>query len=323
MSGLNSDESCVSGEPRVGSDASAFPFLANLDRWVTANPWHPRLLPFVVYIAFLLVIDFGREWSLYTYPLLYAAQCGLVIFLLWRYRHLTPEVTLRFHWLAIPTGLLLCWAWIELGQLTISVNDRFDYSGEEHYFQTMLEQSAPLGWSSLALRLLGMSLLVPVFEELFTRSAMLRGLHRPRETGLGLVQIAEDMPLIGEWIADTRLGHRAAAAPPMFTRQLTQTPLGKLSVFGVAASTLIFMANHAPRDWAGCIACGLVWCWLLWYTNRDHLQPSAADPAGTANAGRGTRRSHRLGLGPIIWSHGITNAALWGYCVYTGDWQWM
>lgn len=309
------------------SSAVSQGLLAPLDRWVAANPWHPRLLPLVVYIAMLMVIDFGRGWSLYTYPALYALQCGLVAWLLWRYRRLTPELTLRFHWLAIPTGLGLCWAWIELGGLMIAWSDRFDYSlGEPHYFQTMLDTSPPLAWSSLVLRLLGMSLLVPLFEELFTRSAMLRGLHRPRATGVGLIQLVQDIPLIGEWVGETRLGRRAAAAPPMFTRQLLETPLGRLSVFGVAASTAIFMANHAPRDWAGCIACGLVWCGLLWYTNpgaRQRREAEDAPPRSSLLALRPSRPRRPLGLGPIIWSHGITNAALWAYCVYTGDWQWM
>jgi len=46
----------------------------------------------------------------------------------------------------------------------------------------------------------------------------------------------------------------------------------------------------------------LVWCALVWWTNRG---------------------SHRLGLGPVIWSHAITNALLWGYTIWSGDWQFI
>ena len=29
------------------------------------------------------------------------------------------------------------------------------------------------------------------------------------------------------------------------------------------------------------------------------------------------------GLGPVCWAHGITNALLWGYTVYYGNWQFL
>src|SRR5690606_19422022 len=128
------------------------------------------------------------------------------------------------------------------------------------------------------------------------------GLHRFRPTMLGLAQVLVDMPVIGEWLEDTELGRKAAAAPPQLTKQLVETPVGHLTVFAVIASTLVFMASHAMRDWPGCIACGVVWCLLLGWTKRPSL------PAAQC-----------LGIGPIAWSHGICNATLWYYCVSTGD----
>lgn len=330
----------ASADPSEPSPAVRGP-LAPLDAWVAANPWHARILPFVAYIAFLFVIEQARGLSLYLYPVLYALQCAAVAYLLWRYRRYTPELTLRFHWLAIPTGLFLCWAWIELGELSMwawpsRLAPTPEEAAEPHYFQTMLAASPALGWTALVLRVLGMSLLVPCFEELFTRSAMLRGLHRAKPTAIGLIQVLQDMPLIGDAIAETKVGQKAAALPPMFTKQLVETPLGHLTVFGVTASTLIFMLNHGMRDWLGCIACGVVWCVMLWWTNREGVggrvsgvgsgsgtTPSATNPTPQPLNPTPSRRSRALGLGPIIWSHGITNAALWAYCVYTGDWQWM
>jgi hypothetical protein len=29
------------------------------------------------------------------------------------------------------------------------------------------------------------------------------------------------------------------------------------------------------------------------------------------------------GLGPVVWTHGITNAALWAYTLYTDDWRFL
>lgn len=257
-----------------------------------------------MYLVFLAIIGFARDVSLLTYPILYALQVVCVSYLLWRYRKHLPELTLKFHWLAIPTGIGLCAAWVALGEWMISLwPARFGPDAEPHYFQQMREQSQALYVTSLSLRLLGMTLLVPLFEELFIRSACLRGLHDARKTGIGLVQLAEDLPLVGEPVIHTELGRRAALKPPMFTEQLLEQPLGKLTVFGVAASTFIFAVNHVPRDWPGAVACGVVWCGLLWYTNRPGRK--------------------QLGLGPVSWSHGITNAALWAWALWTAQWYWM
>ena len=90
----------------------------------------------------------------------------------------------------------------------------------------------------------------------------------------------------------------------MFTKQFYETPLGKVSVFGIAASTFIFMLNHVPRDYVGCIMCGVLWCLMVKWTN-------------------GESRKRKLGLGPVIWSHGLTNALLWWYTIASGDWQFL
>lgn len=297
------DESGSENVADESTSARSTGVLASVDAWMASNPWHPRIVPFAVYLVFLAIIGFARDWSLWTYPFLYALQVAAVGYLLWRYRRLLPELTVRFHWLAVPTGLGLCAAWVALGLMMIAVAPGwFAPSDEPHYFEAMQAEHAALFFTSMALRFVGMAMLVPLFEELFIRSACLRGLHSARKTGLGLVQLAEDMPLIGERVLHTRIAQEAAKHPPMFTQQLREWPVGALSVFGVTASTFIFMVHHLPRDWPGTIVCGLVWCWLLWHTNRG---------------------GRSLGLGPIVWSHGITNAALWAWCWSTGQWYFM
>lgn len=305
-------------------------WLAKLDHWMAASPMHPRLVPFFVYICLLALIGFARDWLPASYPLLYVPQCLLVAWLLWRYRHLTPELNIRFHWLAIPTAIGLTIAWIALGwamagefvmrwqamwagqplgMIDYSANSdmtkSYFASDPEHFFKEMLEAMPIIAGISLGVRLLGMSLLVPFFEELFVRSLCVRSFQRFRPTMIGIVQVLEDMPLIGEHILHSRLGKRVAGKPQMFGKQFRETPVGQMTVFAVFASTLIFMLSHIPRDYLGCIVCGVTWCLLLWWTNRPAL---------------GERK---MGLGPIIWSHGLVNAMLWTYCVYTGDWQFM
>jgi len=283
--------------------------LSRLDGWMAASPWHPRLTPFFVYIALFALITYVADAAPGLYPALYLVQCGLVVWLLWRYRRLIPELNWRFHWLALPTGVGLCAAWVALGY---GYNRLFEGDtaarplADDETFGPMWDVSPALFWFALVLRLLGMSIVVPMFEELFTRSAVLRGLSNARKTGIGVIQLLCDLPVIGDWLMHTDWGKRAGTKDGVFVQQFRATPVGKLTFFGVFASTAIFAFNHLPRDWAGCVACGLVWCALLWWTNRPAL-PEAK----------------RKGLGPIVWSHAITNAALWAWTLYTGDWQFL
>ncbi|WP_432798360.1 CPBP family glutamic-type intramembrane protease [Poriferisphaera sp. WC338] len=282
--------------------------LAALDTWMNHAPWHPRMVPFVVYVGFLVIISAGVSYvGLWTYPVLYVLQCSLVLWLLVRYRKLLSELNWKFHWSAVPSGLFLTFAWIALGKWMSGLSQAFNYSEVEHDFDKMaaLQGSAnqAMYWSSISLRLLGMSIVVPMFEELFTRSLCLRALHSWKATWLGIKQVLHDLPGVGDWFMHTQAGKAASVAEPAFTSEFERTKLGDVSVFAIVASTLVFMASHVPRDWPGCIACGVIWCLMVKWTNREGKK--------------------QYGLGPVIWSHGITNAALWGYCMYVGSWEFL
>lgn len=318
---------------------------SKLDPWMAANPWHPRLTPYFVYVGGLFILSllpFG--WHLPA-TALYVVQVLIVAWLLWRARGLLPEMNLKFHWLAVPTAIGLTAAWVGLGKATATVvpafaPDTVTPAAEQHRMPAIGEAYGQAAmWTALSLRLLGMALVVPVFEELFMRSAMVRGLHRPGPTGTGILQLLSDLPVVGDLIGEREAVRRANQQPAMLTKQLVETPVGALTLFAVAASTLVFAAGHHPRDWAGCIACGVVWCGLLWWTNRGRLSgrgpgPGVRGPDGGAGANGtvatvedpepGTRNpTPALGLGPIIWSHGLTNALLWGWVVYSGEWYWL
>jgi len=306
------------------------------------NPWHPRATPFFVYMIGLLVGGllhggmFGTPEIPAIIPLVYTAQVGIVLFLLWRYRKLTPELNIRFHWLAVPTGIGLCFAWVYLGYASnwlanqlvqtpgfigdaaawlVPTHDQLPgNTSNKHAFT---DHRAALGegwyWTTMTLRLLGMSIAVPLFEELWVRSAVLRGAFHAGKTKVAFLQLASDLPIVGDFVSETKAGKAAAKQPPMFTEQLRETAVGRISLFAVCFSTFVFMLAHTRRDYLGCIACGVVWCWLVWWTNKPKQGKTWADqpPGG------------RYGLGPIVWSHGITNAALWAWTLWSGDWQFL
>jgi len=283
------------GEPDSPSPGGGGGWLASLDQWMAEHPWHPRVTPFMVYLLFLMVISAAADAEPMTYPFLYGLQAAVVGGMLWRYRALTPELNLRFHWLAIPVGLAIAAAWVGLGLWMVQWQpDRFAAT-DKHLFEKM---EPAWRWVSLSMRLVGMSLLVPLFEELFIRSLMLRSLSRPRRVGVGLVQVVSDFPVVGDWLTHTSWGRRADRHVNLFATEFHETPLGKLTWFGVLASTFVFMLGHGMRDWPGVIVCGVAYCLLL------------------------TATRHK-GLGPVVWAHGITNAALWIYTVRTGDWQFL
>lgn len=315
-------------DPAADNTSAAATPLAAFDRWMAAHPWHPRVVPLIVYLLMLAGIQFLPDHPPLSYlqPVLYVLQCGLVLWLLHRCRRLLPELTLAFDWRAVPVGVGVFILWVLLGWLTAG---EFVERGSAlldgrpigmiHYgsppidkpplatsaadgpfdFRDPAMMGLTVGWAALVLRLLGMSIVVPLFEELFTRSLLLRSFHRPRATAIGLLHFFMDLPVVGEWLSHTRLGRRADAHGPVFGREFERTPLGALSVFGIAASTFVFMLNHGLRDWPGTVVCGIAYCLLVGATGRAK------------------------GLGPVIWAHGITNALLWGYTLTVGDWQFL
>jgi len=306
-------QSTSSGASRKAEDGS---LLHGLDQWVDSNPWNPRLLPYLTYLLLLFVIGIAAEHQPMLIPVGSVLQLVIVGYLLYRYRKDTPELTLSMGWLAIPSGLFLAWAWIVLGDASASTEIGFFDTGFDNdnpesnptALQQLIQNDPAVGYTAMGLRFCTMVLLVPLFEELFIRSGCLRGLHSAKQCWLGIIQVATDLPGIGERIAQSRIGKYAESQSGQFTTQLEQTKLGNVSLFAVIASTFIFMLAHHPRDWAGCIACGIVWCAMVWWTNRGDMQEGKA----------------RMGLGPVVWSHGVTNAALWALTFYDASyWRFL
>lgn len=283
--------------------------LGKVDHWMADHPWHPRVAPEFVYLLLLVVVGELRDLNLAALAAVYTGQCVLVVWLMWRYRGLLPELNWKFHWSAIPTGVGLVVAWVYLGDWMASLRGEA-WSPQELQWNPIADAENDieklLAQLNLGLRLLGMSLVVPMFEELFNRSLLARSFSRLRPTGIGFFQFLHDLPVIGDLVGDRSLTRKAMKHENVFGDQFEQNRLGDITALGIAISTAVFMLAHHPRDYLGCILCGVVWCVMAKYTNRGEK---------------------KLGLGPVIWSHAITNALLWVWAVYgfdgTGNWHYL
>jgi len=259
------------------------------------HPSHPRVAPWFVYLLVLAVTFQVRDWYDFAYVPLKIVQAVVVCYLVWRFRRLVPEITLRFHWSVVPISAFLVAGWVAMHAWTAKMFPQL-VDAEPTFFQTLHANHETLFWLAAAAHLLAMCTAVPLIEETFNRSLLLRSISDVRATGTGVLQMLCDMPVIGDWLARTTAGVRASQEPPAFGDQFQKTPLGQLSVFGVTASTTIFMLVHATVDWPGAILCGLTWCILL-------------------------NRTRHLGLGPVIWSHATVNLLLWIYVITVKDFR--
>ena len=316
MSPESSPKPAAPGDTPAAPPSDRAGRLAGVDRWMASNPWNPRLMPYLVYLGLLAVSQLAASADPALIPAVSGLQLAIVGGMLWRYRRHTPEMNLKFHWSALVTGVLLLPAWLYAGWLSNAAGGPFDPVLDTHPIESMLAESPALGWTAMSLRFCTMVLLVPLFEELFIRSGCLRGFSSPQRCWTGLIQLASDLPGVGEKIAMSPAGKRANAAEPQFTAQLESIPLGRVTWFGVVISTVIFALAHHPRDWFGCVICGVVWSAMVWWLNpadRPRKQDSGGIEAPRPN----------YGLGPVIWSHAIINALLWGYTLWTGNWEFL
>jgi uncharacterized protein len=142
---------------------------------ILSHPAVPYVLPFAL---FLLLTELARwipDSLLWIYPLKTVIAGGL---LLW-FRKAYSEVTFEFSWLAIAVGILVFVLWIPLygGYLLLS----------EPEIVNPYELAGAWAQPWIAIRLFGSAVVVPVMEELFWRSFLLRYLVNPdfRQVPLG------------------------------------------------------------------------------------------------------------------------------------------
>ena len=136
--------------------------------------WFPYVLPFALFLLLTEPARFFPAWS----PFLYIVKTIIVCALLWFWRHeyaadLSPGLSFSESLTAILCGLLVLVIWIvpDGYLLQCGQNSGFD----PHAF----------GWSGpavnglIVMRLVGAAVVVPIMEELFWRSFLMRYLIKP------------------------------------------------------------------------------------------------------------------------------------------------
>ena len=153
-----------------------------------------RVLPFLVYLFFIALVDvLGRlGFSAQELRWLYALKVGTVLLtLIMGYRHYTELHTFRLSPIGVVTamaaGLLVFWLWIKLdaGWMQLGSASGFDPT-----------TGGRIDWALVAVRIAGAALVVPVMEELFWRSFLLRWIVDPDFERVTTAQVTAGSVLI-------------------------------------------------------------------------------------------------------------------------------
>jgi len=140
---------------------------------VERDSW-PRILPFAAYIAFIFIADMLARAGVPAAQLrwLYAVKIAIVLALLFFHRRRYTELRwtppgARALAVASASGVVVWLLWINLnaGWMTIGSSAGFDFHSD-----------GAIDWLLVAIRIAGAALVVPVMEELFWRSFLMRWL---------------------------------------------------------------------------------------------------------------------------------------------------
>lgn len=131
-----------------------------------------RVVPFAIYMAFIAIADGLAQlgWSAADLRWLYAVKIGAVLAALWWYRRSYSELAAP-RWqpaallASVLVGVLVLVLWVNLdaGWMSIGQAAGFDPRTDGR-----------IDWLLVAVRIAGAALVVPVMEELFWRSFLLR-----------------------------------------------------------------------------------------------------------------------------------------------------
>lgn len=137
-----------------------------------------RIAPFGAYVFFMILEDmllkFGWEPS--ELRMLYAVKIAVVAGLLWAMRSAYSELRwpggagLRVWFAALVAGIVVFIAWINLTADWMVMGESVGFDPREN---------GEIDWFLVSVRIAGAALVVPVMEELFWRSFLMRWIEHP------------------------------------------------------------------------------------------------------------------------------------------------
>lgn len=191
------------------------------------RPWLPYVAPMATFLVLTSLEDWlpkGSDGPHPTYyPIFYACKIAIVAVVCWLGRSTWADLRPWPDWkslgLAIALGLLVTLMWVGLdGYYPI-----YGKVGSRAAFNPgLMPPAGRIGF--LAVRMLGLVLVVPFFEELFWRSFVVR------------------------WIID----------PDDFRK----VPIGRVTPMAGAITAALFAVEH-PAEWLPALLTGALWAWLL------------------------------------------------------------
>lgn len=201
---------------------------------ITQKAWFPRVFPFLLFIAFIVLerfIDFlsryyvpMRTFAEYDSYIFYPVKTVLVaiVLLLLRDRYSEIEIKKGFSAKNLFMGFL---AGAAVFVLWINMDMKFATMSEPKPYNPFIFNNSILFYLILSFRLFGSSVVVPVFEELFWRSLVIRYIINPR---------------------------------------FEDAPVGRFTWLSFVISSVLFGLEH--NLWMAGIMAGVSYCLILYYT---------------------------------------------------------
>lgn len=135
-------------------------------------------IPYTIPIAIFLVITFLEGQSPENYVWIYFAKIALTLIALIVLRSTWRDISFDYKWIpvAIAVGIIVFFGWVWLDKVIPYPK----FLGERTAFNPFQEiRDEALRYAFLAVRFFGLVILVPVMEELFWRSFLLRYVTKP------------------------------------------------------------------------------------------------------------------------------------------------
>ena len=151
--------------------------MVNMKHSLTAmsrGPAFCRILPFLLYIAFLALetsswfFDGSRSFDpRWLYALKISIVAAALLYFWKRYEELrTPRLSAREGWIALVMGVIVFGVWINLDGPWVTLGKPKGYDPRA--------ADGSIVWLMASIRLLGAAVIVPVMEEIFWRSFVMR-----------------------------------------------------------------------------------------------------------------------------------------------------